>query len=200
MAEQDLDHPDVDLLFQQVGGEAVAQGVHRNPLVDPGRPGGGVDGTIELPGAQGLDWVQPGEQPATVEHLALRPGNPPPEPQAFEEDRREHGVAVFASFALFDAQGHAFAVDVADFERRHFTGPQAGAIGEREGSLVLEIAASGDQSPDFLSAENTGSFCGTRRGCIRAITAARSRVMSKKNFRPVMAAFTEIGEMPASTR
>ena len=32
--EQHLDHADVDLLLQQVGGEAVAQRVHRHALVD----------------------------------------------------------------------------------------------------------------------------------------------------------------------
>jgi hypothetical protein len=34
VAEQHLDHADVDLLFQQMGGKAVAQGVHGHALVD----------------------------------------------------------------------------------------------------------------------------------------------------------------------
>jgi hypothetical protein len=29
-----LDHPDIDLLLEQVRGEAVPQGVHRDALVD----------------------------------------------------------------------------------------------------------------------------------------------------------------------
>ena len=36
MPQQVLDHPDVDALFQQVGGEAVPQGVHGHRLVEPG--------------------------------------------------------------------------------------------------------------------------------------------------------------------
>ena len=36
MAEQVLDHPDVDALFQEVGGEAVAQCVDGDRLVETG--------------------------------------------------------------------------------------------------------------------------------------------------------------------
>ena len=39
--EQNLDHADIDLLLQQVGGETVAQGVHRDTLVDVRRLGSG---------------------------------------------------------------------------------------------------------------------------------------------------------------
>ena len=39
VAEQDLDHADIDLLFEQVGREAVAQRVHRDALVDVRRLG-----------------------------------------------------------------------------------------------------------------------------------------------------------------
>ena len=46
--EQDLDHADVDLLLQQVGGEAVAQRVHRHALVDLRGLGSGMDGAVEL--------------------------------------------------------------------------------------------------------------------------------------------------------
>jgi hypothetical protein len=61
---------------------------------------------------KGLDRVQAGEQPAAVEHLALGAGDAPPDAQAFEQHRREHRVAILLPFALFDAQGHALAVDV----------------------------------------------------------------------------------------
>ena len=35
--EQHLDHADVDVLLEQVGGEAVAQRVRRHPLLDLGQ-------------------------------------------------------------------------------------------------------------------------------------------------------------------
>jgi hypothetical protein len=41
---------------------------------------------------------------------------------------------------------------------------------------------------------------GTRTGCILAISSGWLSVISKKNFSPVMAAFSDTGEMPWSTR
>ena len=71
---------------------------------------------IQLPGAQGFDRVQAGEQPAAVEHLALRSGDAPPHAQAFQQDRRQHRIAILLAFAAFNPQGHALAVDVADLQ------------------------------------------------------------------------------------
>ena len=62
--EQDLDHADIHLLLQQMGGKAVAQGVHRHPLVDLGRSRRGMYRTVELAGAQRVDRVLSRKQPA----------------------------------------------------------------------------------------------------------------------------------------
>jgi hypothetical protein len=48
--EQHLDHADVDLLFEQVGGEAVPERVERDALVDPRWLCREVAGTVELAG------------------------------------------------------------------------------------------------------------------------------------------------------
>src|ERR687889_747050 len=50
MSEQDLDDANVDVLLQQMRGEAVAQCVRRHPLADPGGLGCGVDGAVHLTG------------------------------------------------------------------------------------------------------------------------------------------------------
>ena len=42
----------------------------------------------------------------------------------------------------------------------------------------------------------TGSVRGIRTGCIFAISSPRSSVTSKKNFNPVIAAFSDTGEVP----
>ena len=42
MSEQHLDHADIDLVLQQVGGKAVTQGVHGDPLVQFGQAAAGV--------------------------------------------------------------------------------------------------------------------------------------------------------------
>ena len=54
------------------------------------------------------------------------------------------------------AQGHALAVDVADLERHHFAGAQAGAVGDRQRRLVLQVAGGGDQAGHFVRAEHDG--------------------------------------------
>src|SRR6266478_8594464 len=48
MTEQDLDHADIDVLLQQMGGEAMPQGVQRHALVDLGHLRRRMAGTIEL--------------------------------------------------------------------------------------------------------------------------------------------------------
>jgi len=50
VSHQDLDDADIDILFQQMGGEAVAQRMGRHPLSDPGRFGRLMDGAVDLPG------------------------------------------------------------------------------------------------------------------------------------------------------
>src|SRR5437660_10346543 len=50
VTEQYLDDADVGVLFEQVGGEAVPQGMRRHPLLDPCGLGGGVNGAVELAG------------------------------------------------------------------------------------------------------------------------------------------------------
>src|SRR5258708_5013761 len=72
MTKQDLDHPDIDVLFQKMGGEAVPQGVERHALVDLGSIGRGMAGAVELARRHRLHAVAPWKQPA------LRSGCPPP--------------------------------------------------------------------------------------------------------------------------
>src|SRR3982074_2886086 len=130
--EQDLDHPDIDVLLEQVGGEAVPQGVERYALVDLRPVGCGMTGAIELTRRHRLHAVAPWKQPA------LRSCRPPPGAQQFEQMWRQHHVAVFAAFALLDADHHALAVDVADLERDHLGGAQACPVGHAQRRLVLE--------------------------------------------------------------
>src|SRR5215467_11830164 len=54
VAEQHLDDADVGILFQEMGGEAMPQCMRRDPLLDPGGLGGGVDGAVELTGRERL--------------------------------------------------------------------------------------------------------------------------------------------------
>src|SRR5215467_13813489 len=132
VTEQNLDHADVDVLLQEMGGEAVPQRVERYALVDLGYLSCCMASAIELAHREMVDPVLSGKQPS------LRPCCPPPGAQQFEQMRREHHVAVFVALALLHTDEHALAVDVADLERNHFGSPQARPIGHAQRRLVLE--------------------------------------------------------------
>src|SRR5215216_7229474 len=111
VTEQHLDDADVDVLLEQVSGEAVPQGVQRDALVDLRHLGRGVARAIELARGHRLGRIAAGEQPA------LRTRRLPPVPQQIEQAWRKHDIPVLAALALFDADDHALAVDVADLGR-----------------------------------------------------------------------------------
>ena len=94
----------------------MPQGVQRDALIDLRHLGRGVTGAIELARGHWLGWGAAGEQP-TSRSRCLLPG-----PQQIEQVRREHDVTVLAAFALLDADDHALAVDVGNFEREHLIG------------------------------------------------------------------------------
>jgi hypothetical protein len=148
MTEQHLDDADIDVLLEQVGGEAVPQGVQRDALVDVRHLGGGVAGAVELARGHRLGRIAAGEQPTSG------PRGLPPGPQQVEQARREHDVTVLAAFALLDADDHALAVDIGDLERDHFGGAQAGAVGHAQRRLVLQSRRGIEQPRHFLDAEN----------------------------------------------
>jgi hypothetical protein len=62
VAEQHLDHADIDLLFEQVRREAVPQRMHRHALVELRRFGRGMNGTVQLPLAERIDGIEPGKE------------------------------------------------------------------------------------------------------------------------------------------
>lgn len=145
--EHDLDHADIDFLFQQMGGETVPERMHRDALLDIRCVRRGVNSPVKLAGAQRLERVQAGKQPAApARHLALGTGHPPPHPQAFEQHRGKDGIAVFLAFAPLDPQGHALAVNVADFQAGDLAGPKPGAIGHGQRRLPFQVAGRDDQA------------------------------------------------------
>ena len=65
MAQQHLDHPDIDLLLQEMGGKAVSQRVERDLLVDLRCLFGSVKNAAQLAAGQRVDRVLAWKQPAT---------------------------------------------------------------------------------------------------------------------------------------
>src|SRR6516165_12326233 len=62
---------------------------------------------------------------------------PPPDPQQFEQLRRQHRLTILAALATLDAQQHALGINIADLERDNFRDAQPGAVGGGERRLVL---------------------------------------------------------------
>src|SRR5450631_2596473 len=71
--QQDLDHPNVDILLQQVGGKAVAERMRRHALADLGHMGRRMAGARELARRHRADRVLSGKQP-TLRVGRLVPG------------------------------------------------------------------------------------------------------------------------------
>jgi hypothetical protein len=113
MSKQDLDHPNINILFEQVGRKAMAQSVRRHPLGKLGYVSGSLAGARQLARRHRVDGVLAREQPA------LRPCNAIPVAQKFEQHGGKHRIAIFATLALLDAQHHTFGVDVRDLQRHH---------------------------------------------------------------------------------
>ena len=103
--------------------------MHRYALANVSRRRGGMDSAVELPGGERVHRIQTGKEPPAGQDFALSMAHAPPRAQAFEQHRREHGVAVLAALALLHTQGHAFAVDVADLQRNHLAGAQTCTVG-----------------------------------------------------------------------
>ena len=194
-----LDHVDVDLLFEQVGGKAVTQGVHRDALVDQRHVGSRADGAVELAHGQRIHGIESGNSHPLVRIFPWAWAAPSTSCAAARAAGREHRVAVLAALALLDAQRHALAVDVGDLQADDLARTQARAVGQRQRGVVLQVRdrASSRATSSWLS--TTGRVCGTRTGWTLANISPRLSVTSKKNFNAVSVALIVIGEAPWST-
>src|SRR5271167_1830562 len=144
--EQDLDDADINTVLEEMGCETVAQRVRSDPLGDLRGLCRLDDDAMELPGADRLHGVLSWEEPTVAMHNALLVPDLPPLAQQGEQVCRQHGIAIPATLATLDADQHALAVDIGDLERRDLGHAQAGAIGDREGRLMLEAGGRVEQS------------------------------------------------------
>ena len=71
-----------------------------------------------------------------------------------EERGTQGDLAIAAAFALLDAEHHALAIDVADFELARFAAPQAGAVEREEQRAVIEILRARDEPLHLVGTEH----------------------------------------------
>lgn len=88
MPQQRLDDADVDPVLEEVGRETVPQGVRPDALADTRRHTCLHDDAVQLPGAERLEVVLAGEQPAVDVQHALPPTDPPPLSQQRQQSGR----------------------------------------------------------------------------------------------------------------
>jgi hypothetical protein len=158
MAQEALDHPDVDALLEQVGGEAVAQGVDGHRLVEPSSLNRLAAGTLHRADRDRAGRVRPREQPGA------RAGAAPVGAQDHEQLRREHDIEVAPALALADVHGHPGAVDVGDLEADHLGDAQARGLDRGQQRPHPQVGDGGQQASDLLAGENGGQWIDTLNG------------------------------------
>ena len=133
VTEQNLDHADVDVLFEQMKVAKLCRKVCGDTgLVGSRRLRRRIDDASELASRHRIDWVLAWKQPGP------RPRRPPPVAQQFEQLRREHHIAIPLPFALLDPKRHALAVNVGYLQVRDLGDAQARAVGDAERGFVLQ--------------------------------------------------------------
>ena len=148
MSEQNLNHSDVGVLLQKMGGKTVPQRVRRHALGDLRHIGCRMAGPVELACRHRLQRIAAWEQPS------LWPRNAPPVAQQFEQHGGEHRVTIPAALALLDPQHHALAVDVGHLQRGNLGYAQARTIGGAERGLVLDAGGGLQKARHLLGAQH----------------------------------------------
>jgi hypothetical protein len=152
VAQQELNRPQVGARFQEMRRVGVSQRVRRHAFVDPRLARGPVHRLPDhLRRDRGIGT------PAVVrprKEIGLRSHPPVVLTECGEERGTEGDLAVAAALALLDAEHHALAIDVADFELARFVAAQAGPVERQQQRAVIEIPCPGDQPLDFVGTED----------------------------------------------
>ena len=149
VTEQQLDRAQVRAGLEQMGGEAVPQGMQGHVLADPGRLPRPLAGMLDRADADVPAGLLAGKQP-----LARRPFDLPVGAQQVEQPGREHDQALLAALALGHAQDHALAVDVAGAQGHDLEDAQPGGIGGDQHGAHLEVRDGVQKTADLLGAEH----------------------------------------------
>ena len=153
VAEQFLHVADVSAVFQQVGGEGMAQAVKAGVFFDAGfgeRFGKDhLRRTLGQPAAT-LAFKQI-ISPVTAAYQKIK---------LFLELFRNNSQPVFIAFGLLEMDSELVQLDVPDFERYRLAHPQAGAIGQGNQQFMLGILDIIKDLADFLPRQDDRQFFG----------------------------------------
>lgn len=152
MAEQHLDRADIGSGFEQVGSNAVAQGMDAYGLAKLRRFAGMPTHHVEGGRGERPGPVSPGKQPVFRPNFLLIGA------QHEEQLCRQHDVSVAVSFALFDPNQHAVAVDIGDSQAYNFRDSQTGGIGGHQRCPELQARHRREKSHDFFGTQDHGKL------------------------------------------
>src|SRR5262249_48111826 len=103
MAQEGLDGPQVGAVLEQMGGEAMSQGMNSHVLVQAAALTCGPAGAVHGPGGEGL--IGPG----SGEEIITGPDRLPILAQDLQQPRREPDEAILLPLGLADAKDHPLA-------------------------------------------------------------------------------------------
>lgn len=115
MAEQVLDHPHVDALFEEMRRKAMAQRVGTDGRIETSIAGGLAKSPLH--GTRGDRLMGKGTR---KEEITLRSPALPIAAQDGQVLLGQHHVTIFVAFGLSHVDDHALAVDVAGCKPDHF--------------------------------------------------------------------------------
>lgn len=146
MAEQHLDYADVDSGFQEMGGEAMPQRSDRYFFVQPRRfcrfEADLVDRLSRDRVSGRISWKEPVGGSRDVPICT----------QQFQQIWREHDIAIFAAFALFNANEHALGINVVGPQGSHFGDAQAGGVSGHKNGPMLEVGNALEETRNLVGA------------------------------------------------
>ena len=150
VAEEFLYVTDVGTGLEEVGSEAVAEGVGTRRSGDAGAGSGEFDDFLSGTNGERSIWACAGEEPGggSVFTDVLAEG----EESAFGQEC----VAVLTTLAGADVNELAVGVDIVDTESDDFTDAQAGGIEENEQCVVFDVVGSMDDATGVVAPENGG--------------------------------------------
>jgi len=140
VAEQELDRVQIHPGFQQMGGKAMAPRMDALAVGDPRAPLGVVGDLLRGGDGQGLGAVLSHKEPRR------RAIELPVGAQFGQQTDRQQSVAVFASFALMNADQQAVTCDVGEAQAHDFPNAQARGIGGHEQGPMPRVGGAREQA------------------------------------------------------
>jgi hypothetical protein len=140
--------------FEQMGGVAVAKGMRRDVLGQPGPAAGPNAVSLQGGGTAGAVGGLPGEEEIR------RPVLPPVTTQFVEQALGEGDTAVLLPFALADVDEHAARVEVGDPQVEQLAEAQAAGVKSAEDHARGRVGEDVEDGVNFGGAEDDGQGFG----------------------------------------